>query len=105
MLFLRSDQSISKLGTNGTKTGAFRPRNSTLATVKATESTGLWRKRVGVENNTDWNFKDLEEMVRNPKSLTKNNKEFEGILIGPPMFPHFFGLSEIASAWVFHPLA
>jgi hypothetical protein len=59
---------------------------------------------VGVENNSDWNFKDVEEMVRNAKALKKNNKEFEGILIGPPMVPHFFGLSEILSAWVFHPL-
>jgi hypothetical protein len=60
---------------------------------------------VGVENNSDRNFKDLEEMVRNPKALKKNNKEFDGILIGPSMVPRFFGLSEILSAWVFHPLA
>ena len=58
---------------------------------------------MGVENNSDWNFKDLEETVRNAKALKKNNKEFDGILIGPPMVPHFFGLSEILSAWVFHP--
>jgi len=64
----------------------------------------IWRKRVGVENNTGRNFKDLEEMVRNAKALKKNNKEFDGILIGPSMVPHFFGQSEILSAWVFHPL-
>jgi hypothetical protein len=59
---------------------------------------------VEVENNSNWNFKDLEEMVRNAKALKKNNKELNGILIGPSMVPHFFGLSEILSAWVFHPL-
>jgi hypothetical protein len=59
---------------------------------------------VGVENNSDWNFKDLQEMVRNAKSLKKNNKEFDGILIGPSMVPHFFGLSEIPSVWVSRPL-
>jgi hypothetical protein len=37
---------------------------------------------VGVENISDWNFKDLEEMVRDAKALKKNNKEFDGILIG-----------------------
>jgi hypothetical protein len=65
----------------------------------------IWRKRVGVENKSDWNFKDLEEMVGNAKALKKNNKEFDGILIGPSMVPHLFGLSEILSAWVFHPLS
>jgi hypothetical protein len=50
---------------------------------------------VGVENNSDWNFKDLEEMAGNAKALKKNSKEFDGILIGPSMVPHFFGLSEI----------
>lgn len=59
---------------------------------------------MGVENNSDGNFKDLEEMVGSAKALKKNNKEFDGILIGPSMVPHFFGLSEILSAWVFHPL-
>lgn len=43
-------------------------------------------------------------MVGSAKALKKNNKEFDGILIGPSMVPHFFGLSEILSAWVFHPL-
>ena len=59
---------------------------------------------MGVENNSDWNFKDLEEMVRNAKALKKNNKKFDGVLIGPPMVPHFFGVSEILSAWVLHSL-
>jgi len=30
---------------------------------------------VGIENNTEWNFKDLEEMLRSPKALKRNNKE------------------------------
>jgi hypothetical protein len=32
-----------------------------------------WRKRVGVENNTRRNFKDLEEMLRSAKTLKRNN--------------------------------
>jgi hypothetical protein len=64
----------------------------------------IWRKRVGVENNSDWNFKDLEEMAGNAKALKKNNKEFDGILIGPSMVPHFLQASEIPLAWVSHPL-
>ena len=59
---------------------------------------------MGVENNSDWNFKDLEEMARNAKALKKNNKEFDGILIGPSMVPYFFERPEILSAWVFRPL-
>jgi hypothetical protein len=43
-------------------------------------------------------------MAGNAEALKKNNKEFDGILIGPSMVPHFFGLFEILSAWVFHPL-
>jgi hypothetical protein len=38
---------------------------------------------VGIENNTDWNFKDLEEMMGSAKTLKRNNGECEGILIGP----------------------
>jgi len=44
---------------------------------------------MGVENNSDWNFKDLEEMARNANALKRNNKEFDGILIGPWLFPRF----------------
>jgi hypothetical protein len=44
---------------------------------------------VGVECNAKRNFKDLEEMLGNTKSLKKNNKEFVGILIGPSMVPRF----------------
>ena len=38
---------------------------------------------VGIENNTDWNLEDLEEMQGNAKSLNRNNREFKGILIAP----------------------
>ena len=47
---------------------------------------------MGVENNTDWNFKDLEEMRGNAKALKRNNREPNGILIGPSMAPRFFVL-------------
>ena len=50
---------------------------------------GIWRKRVGVENITDMNLKDLEEILGNTKSLKRNNKELEEILIVPSMFPCF----------------
>lgn len=46
---------------------------------------------MGVENISDWNFKGLEEMLRNAKLLKKNNKEFYGILIGPSMVPRISG--------------
>ncbi len=45
---------------------------------------------VGIENNTDWNFKDLEEMLGNAKVLIRNTGECTGILIGPSMAPCFF---------------
>jgi hypothetical protein len=48
---------------------------------------------VGIENNTGWNFKDLEEMLRSVKTLKRNNEESSGILVGPSMAPRFF-LSE-----------
>jgi hypothetical protein len=38
---------------------------------------------VGIENNTEWNFKDLEEMLRNAKVQIRNNGECTGTLIGP----------------------
>jgi hypothetical protein len=46
---------------------------------------------VGIENNTDRNFKDLEEMLGTAKELKRNNRECKGILIGPSMAPHFSG--------------
>ncbi len=45
---------------------------------------------VGIENNNDWNFRDLAEMRKNTKSLKRNTGEFEGILIGPLKAPRFF---------------
>jgi hypothetical protein len=44
---------------------------------------------VGIENNTIWSFKDLEEMLRSAKTLNRNNEESSGILIGPSMAPRF----------------
>jgi hypothetical protein len=44
---------------------------------------------VGIENNTGWSFKDLEEMLRSAKTLKRNNEESSGILIGPSMAPRF----------------
>jgi hypothetical protein len=61
-----------------------------VGAIQAAGSTDeMWRKRVGVECNAKRNFKDLEEMLGNTKSLKKNNKEFVGILIGPSMVPRF----------------
>lgn len=59
---------------------------------------------VGIENNTERNFKDFEEMLGSAKTLKRNNGECEGILIGPSMAPHFFRDTEIPSPWVFRPL-
>jgi hypothetical protein len=44
---------------------------------------------VGIENNTDRNFKDLEGMLRSAKALKRNNRECKGILIGPSKAPRF----------------
>jgi hypothetical protein len=44
---------------------------------------------VGIENNAEWNFKDLEETVRSWKTMRRNNKEQTEILIGPSMAPRF----------------
>jgi hypothetical protein len=45
---------------------------------------------VGIENNTEWKLKDLEEMLRSVKTLKRNNEESSGILVGPSMAPRFF---------------
>jgi hypothetical protein len=47
-------------------------------------------RAVGIENNTSWSFKDLEEMLRSANTLKRNNEESSGILIGPSMAPRFF---------------
>src|SRR5437016_1796164 len=56
---------------------------------------------VGIENNTEWNFKDLEEMLRSAKPLKRNNRKCKGILIGPSMAPCFFLAGEIPSPYPF----
>ena len=50
---------------------------------------------MGVENITDMNLMDLEEMLGNTKSLKRNNKELEEILIVPSLFPRFASTSKI----------
>jgi hypothetical protein len=67
--------------------GLFLVRRAT----KAIESTRLWRRRVEVENITDRNLKDLEEMLGSTKSLKRNNRKCKGILIGPLKAPRFLG--------------
>jgi hypothetical protein len=44
---------------------------------------------VGIENNNVRNFKDLQGMQRNAKSLKRNNGERKGILIAPSKLPRF----------------
>ncbi len=55
---------------------------------------------MGIENNTEWNFKDLEEMLRSAKALKRNDRECKEILIGPLKAPRFFLAAEIPS-WGF----
>ena len=44
---------------------------------------------VGIENNTDRNFKNLEEMLGRAKAWKRNNRECKGMLIGRVMVPRF----------------
>ena len=44
---------------------------------------------VGIENTAGRNFKDSEEMMGNAKTLKRQNKKNQGILIGPSMAPRF----------------
>jgi hypothetical protein len=53
------------------------------------EQLGCLVGAVGIENNTGWNFKDLEEMPGSAKTLKKNNGEYKEVLIGPSMAPRF----------------
>jgi hypothetical protein len=56
------------------------------------DESGRWLLgAMGIENNTGWNFKDLEEMLGSAKTLKRNNGEYKEILIGPSMDPRFFG--------------
>ena len=45
---------------------------------------------VGIENNVNWNFKNLQEMLGCRKPLKRNNGKCKGILIGPSTAPRFF---------------
>jgi hypothetical protein len=59
---------------------------------------------VEVENNTDWNFKDLEETLGSAKTLKRNDGGSSGILIGPSMAPRFFEVAKISLCRFFaHP--
>jgi hypothetical protein len=51
---------------------------------------GSESRAVQTENNTGWNFKDLEEMPGSAKTLKRNNGEYKEVLIGPSMAPRFF---------------
>jgi hypothetical protein len=53
---------------------------------------------VGIENNDERNFKDLQGMRRNTKSLKRNDGERKGILIAPSNFLVFFS-AEILTVW------
>jgi len=59
---------------------------------------------VGIENNTDRNFKDLEEMLGSAKELKMNNRECKAILIGPLMAPRFSRPARSRQS-VFHSLS
>ena len=55
-----------------------------------------------IENNTDWNFNDLEEMQWSVKTLKRNNKKFKETLIGPSMAAGFPRVLEIPSSCFSH---
>jgi hypothetical protein len=44
---------------------------------------------VGIENNNDRDFKDLRGMLRNTKSLKRNDEVSKGILNAPLKLPRF----------------
>jgi hypothetical protein len=54
---------------------------------------GSESRALQIENNTERNLKDLEELLRSVKTLKRNNEESSGILVGSSMAPRFF-LSE-----------
>src|SRR5467141_3592956 len=59
---------------------------------------------VGIENTTERNLKELEEMLGSAKELKRNNRECKGILIGPLMAPRFFRPPRFRHC-VFHSLS
>ena len=50
---------------------------------------------VGIEDNDEWNFKDLQGVQRNAKSLKRNQRARKGILIAPSELPRFSSGVEI----------
>jgi hypothetical protein len=46
------------------------------------------RQEVQIENNSDRNLRDLEEMLRSAKTLKRNIRECNEILIGPRFFAY-----------------
>lgn len=60
---------------------------------------------VGIENYAGWNFKELEEVLRNAKTLKRYSEESNGILIGPSMAPHFVIFLKIPAPWLFSPIS
>ncbi len=64
-----------------------------LVNLLSPDQSGRWLEgAVGIENNTDRNLKDLEEMLGTSKALQRNNRECNGILIGPLKAPLFSAL-------------
>jgi hypothetical protein len=56
---------------------------------------------VGIENNNVRNFKELEGMRGNAKSLKRNKRARKGILIAPSKLPRFFPIAEIPRRRIF----
>ncbi len=69
--------------------GLFAPFCPLAFLLSPDQSEGWLVGAVGIENNADRNFKDLEEMLGSAKELKRNNRECKGILIGPLMAPRF----------------
>ncbi len=68
-----------------------RGKRSSELLLLSVHPSGRWLVgAVGIENTTERNFKELEEMLGSAKELKRNNRECKGILIGPLMAPRFF---------------
>jgi hypothetical protein len=61
-----------------------------IADGLAPTSYGSESRALQIENNTERNLKDLEELLRSVKTLKRNNEESSGTLVGPSMTPRFF---------------
>ena len=84
--------------------GLFAPFCPLAFLLSPDQSEGWLVGAVGIENNPEWNFKDLEEMLGSAKELKRNNRECKGILIGPLMAPRFSRPSRFRHS-VFHSLS